>query len=112
MHDPTKLRELAHKCRERAQSSANPASAEQLQRWAVELADAADRAEWNVNDPGAPGIDRLRHRRVRARGEPQGRDPGGRCHGQHRDEQRHRDRSEHQQNDHAHHDKPALIAPG
>jgi hypothetical protein len=59
MHDPKTLRELARKCRERAQSSANPASAEQLRRWAVELADAADHAEWNVNDPGAPGIARL-----------------------------------------------------
>jgi len=36
-----------------------PRSAEQLRRWAVELADAADHAEWNVNDPGAPGIARL-----------------------------------------------------
>jgi hypothetical protein len=59
MHDPTKLRELARRCRERAQSSANPAAAEQLRRWAVELADAADPAEWNAHDPGAPDITRL-----------------------------------------------------
>lgn len=59
MHDPTKLRELARKSRERAQSSTNPAAAQQLRRWAVELADAADELEWNAHDPGDPEIARL-----------------------------------------------------
>lgn len=52
MRDPAKLRRLARKCRERAHSSTDDAAIEQLHRWAVELADAADVAEWNEHDPG------------------------------------------------------------
>jgi hypothetical protein len=59
MHDPAKLRELARRCRERAQSSVNPAAAHQLRHWAVELADTADEIEWSAHDPGASDIARL-----------------------------------------------------
>jgi hypothetical protein len=58
MDDPAKLRRLAQKCRERAQSSTDLASIEQLRHWAVELADAADLAEWNEHDPGDPDMAR------------------------------------------------------
>jgi hypothetical protein len=56
MHDPERLRELAGKCRERAKSTEDPETIELLRRWAVELADEADKAEWNANDPGDPEI--------------------------------------------------------
>ncbi len=59
MHDPKKLRKLARKCRESAQSSTDPEAIEQLRCWAVELADAADLAEWNAVDPGDPEIIRM-----------------------------------------------------
>ena len=52
MHDPRTLRKLARRCRERAEASTDPELTEQFRRWAVELADAADVAEWNENDPG------------------------------------------------------------
>lgn len=35
-----------------------PATVEQLRRWALELAEAADRAEWGAFDPGDPEITR------------------------------------------------------
>ena len=59
MHDPTKLRKLARRCRERAQSLADPDTIDLLRCWAVELADAADIAEWNAVDPGDPEITRI-----------------------------------------------------
>jgi hypothetical protein len=54
MYDPNTLRELARRCRERAKSSTDPVTIEQLRCWAAELADAADAVEWNANDPGDP----------------------------------------------------------
>jgi hypothetical protein len=45
MHDPHELRNLSRECRERAKSSIEPEVIEQLRRWAVELADAADEIE-------------------------------------------------------------------
>jgi hypothetical protein len=59
MHAPDKLRDLARKSLERANLATDPAAVEQLRRWAIELADAADAAEWNVNDPGDPDIARM-----------------------------------------------------
>jgi hypothetical protein len=56
MHDPERLRDLARKCREHAKSTVDPEAIEQLRRWAVELADEADKAEWNANHPGDPDI--------------------------------------------------------
>jgi hypothetical protein len=58
MHDRTRLRELARRCRKSAGSSTDPATVEQLRRWALELAEAADRAEWGAFDPGDPEITR------------------------------------------------------
>lgn len=56
MHSPNELRDLARKCRERANSATDPAIVEQLCDWAVELTDAADVAEWNLNNPRDPDI--------------------------------------------------------
>ena len=49
--DPQELRELARRCRERAKFSIDAAAIEQLRRWAVELADAADESEREVCEP-------------------------------------------------------------
>ena len=52
--DPKVLRMLARRCRMHAQSSTEHATVDMLRCWAVELADAADEAEWNAHDPGDP----------------------------------------------------------
>ena len=51
MHDPKELRDLARKCRQRANSTFNPTVTEQLRCWAAELADAADAIERTGCEP-------------------------------------------------------------
>ncbi len=64
MHrDPHELRVLARRCRERAKSSINLAATEQLRRWAVELADAADEIERNAGEPREATVHRILARR-------------------------------------------------
>jgi hypothetical protein len=45
MRDPQEARNLARECRERAKTAIEPDVIEQLQVWAVELADQADEIE-------------------------------------------------------------------
>jgi len=49
--DTQELRVLARRCRERAKFSIDLATIEQLRRWAVELADAADEVEREAGEP-------------------------------------------------------------
>jgi hypothetical protein len=46
MHDPHSLREQARKCRALSKTAIEPVVIEQLQVWAVELADEAEQIDW------------------------------------------------------------------
>ena len=46
MHDPHSLREQARKCRALSKTAIEPEVIEQLQVWAVELADEAEQMDW------------------------------------------------------------------
>jgi hypothetical protein len=63
MRDPLELRELARRCQERTKSSLDPAAIEQLRRWAVELAYAADEIERNVGEPREATVHNILARR-------------------------------------------------
>lgn len=45
MNDPQALRELSRRCQSVAKTSHNPTVIDQLNRWAIELAGAADEVE-------------------------------------------------------------------
>jgi hypothetical protein len=48
MNDPNSLREQARRCRALSKTAVKPEVIEQLRVWAVELADEANVAEWQM----------------------------------------------------------------
>ena len=54
MHDPHSLREQARKCRALSQAAIEPEVIEQLQVWAVELADEAEQMDWRDAENNEP----------------------------------------------------------
>ena len=48
MHDPISLREQARRCRTLAKTAVEPEVIEQLQVWAVELAEEAEQTRWRA----------------------------------------------------------------